>query len=436
MPAPERINPLRRATWWLAAHGLSRWFLQNAARKGDEVAGLMIRPGAIHDPYDVYETLRARGPFSVRTPAIATVSHPVVNQILRNESFGVGEGHGELPGPARRVVDWARDPWAVGPIDPPSMLAVDPPQHNRYRKLVSRAFTARAVGRLEDTVRETSERLVDNLATESRVDLIDRFASQLPVAIIAEILGVPEHQRQQLLEWGNVAAITLDPGLTWARFREADTAVRELHKWLDSHIAELRRNPGEDLLSDLAQYAGDDELTDLELRATGLLVLGAGFETTVSLIGNVVADLDAHPDQRDIVLSDPDRWGNAVEEVLRWDSPVQMNVRQAYEPVTIEGVDIPAGQFVVNFLGGANRDPSVFEDPASFDVTRPNADQHVSFSAGVHYCLGASLARLETRVGLETLYSRFPDLRVDGTPERRSTVVLRGYERLPVALKS
>lgn len=436
MPAPERVNPVRRGTWWLAAHGLSRVFLKREARKGDEVAQLLIEPGRMHDPYDVYETLRARGPFSVRTPAIATVSHPVTNQILRNDSFGVGDGHGELPPAARRIVDWARDPWAAGPIDPPSMLAVDPPLHNRYRKLVSRAFTARSVGRLEDSVREASERLVDGLATESRVDLIDRFASQLPVTIIAEILGVPEHQRQQLLEWGNLAAITLDPGLTWRQFRRADVAVRALHAWLDSHIAELRRNPGEDLLSDLAQNSGDDELTDLELRATALLVLGAGFETTVSLIGNAVAQLDAHPDQREIVLSDPERWGNAVEEVLRFDSPVQMNVRQAYEDLTIEGVDIPSGQFVVNFLGGANRDPSVFEDPAVFDVTRANADQHVSFSAGVHYCLGASLARLETRVGLETLYTRFPDLHVAGTPERRPTVVLRGYERLPVALKS
>ena len=436
MPAPDRVNPIRRGTWWLAAHGLSRAFLKRAARSGDEVAQLLIEPGRMHDPYAVYETLRARGPFSVRTPAIATVSHPVTNQILRNDTFGVGDGHGELPAPARRLVDWARDPWALGPIDPPSMLAVDPPRHNRYRKLVSRAFTARAVGRLEGTVRDTSERLVDEMATESRVDLIDRFASQLPVAVIAEILGVPEHQRPQLLEWGNLAAITLDPGLTWRQFRRADVAVRALHQWLDSHITELRRNPGDDLLSDLAQYDGDDELTDTELRATALLVLGAGFETTVSLIGNAVAQLDAHPDQRDVVLSDPDRWGNAVEEVLRFDSPVQMNVRQAYADVTIEGVDIPSGQFVVNFLGGANRDPAVFEDPAVFDVTRANADQHVSFSAGVHYCLGASLARLETRVGLETLYSRFPDLRVAGTPERRPTVVLRGYERLPVALKS
>ena len=436
MSAPERVNPIRRGTWWVAAHGLSRWFLQNSARKGDEVAQLLIQPGRMHDPYDIYEKLRARGPFSIRTPAIATVSHPVVNQIVRSDSFGVGAGHGELPATARKLVDWARDPWAVGPVDPPSMLAVDPPLHNRYRKLVSRAFTARAVGKLEDTVRATSERLVDDMATESRIDLIDRFASQLPVAVIAEILGVPESQRQQLLEWGNLAAITLDPGLSWRRFREADVAVRGLHKWLDAHITELRRNSGDDLLSDLAQYDGDDELSDLELRATALLVLGAGFETTVSLIGNAVADLDTHPDQRDVVLSDPARWGNAVEEVLRWDSPVQMTVRQAYEEVEIEGVHIPSGQFTVNFLGGANRDPSVFADPAVFDVTRANADQHVSFSAGVHYCLGASLARLEARVGLETLYTRFPDLHLDGTPERRSTVVLRGYEKLPVALKS
>jgi cytochrome P450 len=435
VPAPDRINPVRRATWWVFAHGLARRFLLRAAEKGDIVSGLAIVPGRMSDPFAAYEELRGRGVISFRKPAAATVSHEAVNQILRSDAFGVGEGFAELPMPIRRIIDWSRDPWALGPVDPPSMLAVDPPRHGRYRKLVSRAFTARSIGRLEDDVRATSERLVDEISGESRVDLVETFASQLPLTVIAEILGVPQHERQQLLEWGNVAAITLDPGLRWGEFLRADHAVRNMHRWLDGHIASLRRNPGDDLLSRLAQYAGDDELTDTELRQTALLVLGAGFETTVSLISNAVAQLDAHPDQRDIVLSDPARWGNTVEEVLRFDSPVQMNVRQAYEDVTITGVPLKAGQVVLNFLGGANRDPAVFDEPQVFDVTRANADQHVSFSAGVHYCLGASLARMEARIGLETLYSRFPDLRVAGTPERRPTVVLRGYDRLPVALK-
>lgn len=230
MPAPERINPVRRASWWLFAHGIARRFLLRAADKGDLVSQLAIEPGRMGDPYPAYEKIRARGTISFRQPAAATVSHEAINQILRSDAFGVGEGHGELPPVVRRVIDWSRDPWALGPVDPPSMLAVDPPAHGRYRKLVSRAFTARSIGRLEDDVRATSERLVDEISGETQVDLVERFASQLPLTVIADILGVPQHERQQLLEWGNIAAITLDPGLRWGEFLRADHAVRNMHR--------------------------------------------------------------------------------------------------------------------------------------------------------------------------------------------------------------
>jgi cytochrome P450 len=214
-------------------------------------------------------------------------------------------------------------------------------------------------------------------------------------------------------------------------------ALREMHGWLGQHLEQLRRNPGEDLMSKLATATeAGDTLTDVELRATALLVTGAGFETTVNLIGNGVMALLTNPDQLDVLRDDPSCWGNAADEVLRWDSPVQVTVRHAAEDTEVCGHRVPKGQFVTMMLGGANRDPSVFADPHRFDVRRENARDHLGFSAGIHFCLGASLARLEGAVALRKLFERFPDLALDGQPVRRPLRVLRGYEHLPVRLSA
>jgi cytochrome P450 len=178
--------------------------------------------------------------------------------------------------------------------------------------------------------------------------------------------------------------------------------------------------------------SGDDRLTDRELRGVGLLVLGAGFETTVNLIGNTVVQLDAHPDQLALARERPELWPNVVEEVLRFDSPVQMTLRSAYADVDIGGHLVNKAEPVILFLGGANRDPDVFVEPHRFDITRENAHEHLAFSSGIHYCLGAGLARLEGAVAVRTLYERFPELRIASPPTRRSTRVLRGYESIPV----
>jgi cytochrome P450 len=176
-----------------------------------------------------------------------------------------------------------------------------------------------------------------------------------------------------------------------------------------------------------------DRLSDEELRVNTLLLLGAGFETTVNLIGNAVALLLEHRDQLDRLIADPTGWPNAVDEVLRYESPVQVTVRVADADTTVAGQDVPAGRAVILMLGAANRDPKVFADPDRFDVTREEARQHLAFSAGIHYCLGAQLARLEATVALQTLFERFPDLSLAGAPVRRATRVLHGFERLPVA---
>jgi cytochrome P450 len=434
-PPVDRVrhgNVLRSGTTWALSHGLSRRMLLRAARRGDLLAQLAIDPALREDPFAGYEELRARGTL-VRGPLTAgTVDHAAANEVLRSEDFGVAGGHRELPGPLQRLLALVFDKDATGPVDPPSMLALDPPEHTRQRRLVSQAFTARRVTSLEQTIVEVADRLLDDLAGDDRFDLVERFASQLPLTVIAELLGVPPEDHARVLAWSNIAAEALDPGLSWRDYRRIEHAIRRLHVWFDGHVARLRAHPDDDLLSRLATLDGEDRPTEDELKAVGLLVLGAGFETTVNLIGNAVVQLDRHPEQLAILRAEPDRWPNAVEEVLRHDSPVQVTFRMAYADTAVAGVPVAAGTPVLVFLGGANRDPAVFADPQRFDVTRADADQHLAFSAGVHYCLGASLARLEARVALHALYERYPDLHVAGSPVRRGTRVLRGYAQLPV----
>lgn len=425
-------TPRSFAAWGLA-HGLQRALIQRGARRGDLISRMVMDPSLRRDPFPAYEELRGRGVISANDLISASVDHAVVNEVLRSDAFGTAGGQGELPRPLQWLHHKVIDPEALGPVDPPSMLAVDPPLHTRYRKQVARAFTARKVGRMGDRVEQVATGLLDELAGVPSFDVIDRYAAQLPVTVIADLLGVREQDRGRLLELGNEAAVTLDPGLSWGQFRRAERALREMHTWFAGHVDRLVEDPGDDLISQLTLLDGPDRLDRVELHQVGLLVLAAGFETTVNLIGNAVAMLDGHPDQLRWLQENPDGWGNAVDEVLRHQSPVLLTLRIALRETEVAGRRFEPGHGILLYLGGANRDPAVFDDPAAFDVTRPNADQHVAFSAGVHYCLGASLARLEAAVALRSLYGRFPDLHVSGAPERRPTRVLRGFERLPVA---
>lgn len=422
-----RLDAPRSYARWALSQGLNRAVLSYASRRGDPLAELMWS----HDMPD-YARLRARGPLHTNPFMAGTVSYAAANEILRSSDFGVGDGQGELPVPLRWLLGKVSAPDALGPVDPPSMLAVDPPLHTRYRKHVSKAFTARRISSMAEMVTAVAGDLLDDIdPREGQVDIIERYAAKLPIAVIAELLGVPEPDRADILRWGDQAAAILDPGLSWRDYSRVEAAMRSLHHWFENHVRRLRADPGDDLLSALV-IAGD--LDDVELHALGLLVLAAGFETTVNLLGNAVAALDAHPAQRSALLADPSLADGVVEETLRWDPPVMATVRQAYADTRVAGAEVARGTAVAVLLGGANRDPSVFEDPDTYDITRPNADQHLSFSAGAHFCLGASLARLEARVGLRLLFERFPDLTVKGQGVRRPTRILRGYASLPVAL--
>jgi cytochrome P450 len=431
-PSPLLATP-RSFVAWTLAHGIQRRFLHRAAGKGDVMARLATDRAYYDDPYPSYERIRREARIVRNGFVCGTVDHAVANAILRSDDFGTGAGQGELPAPLQRLHGFVRDPDTLSPVDVPSMLVVDPPQHTHYRRLVSRAFTARKVGRMADRVESVAARLLDDLEREPTFDLVSRYAALLPVAVIADILGVPDGEREQVLGWGNHAASTLDPGLSWRQYKEASTALREMNAWFSLHLERLRRDPGEDLLSQVLQDPEAADLTEVELHAIGLLVLGAGFETTVNLIGNAVAVLDAHPDQLTWLRAHPDGWANAVEEVLRFDAPVQLTMRAATRDTEVAGQPVRRGEAVLVYLGGANRDPQVFDGADRFDVRRPNAGDHIGFSAGVHFCLGASLARLEAAVALRALYERYPDLRVVGRPGRRPTRVLRGWEHLPVS---
>jgi cytochrome P450 len=421
---------------WAVRHGLPAIYLQGGARRGDPV-GLLLRDRSVREePYALYEELRARGPVSAGSLGLVTPSHAVASEILRSDRFGVGWDRSAAPWLIRWALAFGDELDATGVAEPPSMLVVDPPDHTRFRRLVSRAFTPRATAAFEPVVQRTADSLLDALELRGgQVDLVQSYAAQLPVLVIAELLGVPTDRRTDFLRWGAAAAATLDPGLPFARYVAAERALRAMHAFLREHFERLRRNPGEDLVSRLVGLSDDEALTERELHATVMLLLGAGFETTVNLLGNGVVLLDAHREQWDALRAAPSGWDGAVEEILRYDSPVQITGRTVKEAGTLGGREIRPGARVTVLLGAANRDPEVFEDPARFDVGRVNARDHLAFSAGIHYCVGAGLARLEGVVGLRALSERFPGLRVTGRPVRRDLQTLRGFEHLPVTLR-
>lgn len=267
------------------------------------------------------------------------------------------------------------------------------------------------------------------------VDVVERYCAQLPVAIISELLGVPDSDRPKILEFGELAAPSLDFGLSWSQYREVHKGLVGFNNWLAAHLDELRVHPGDNLMSQLIEASEDGvRLNSDELRGIAGLVLAAGFETTVNLLGNGIRLLLDHPDQLAVLTADPSLWPGAVEEILRLESPVQLTARVARADTTVAGETVRRGEMVVIYLAAANRDPAVFPDPHRFDVTRANAGRHLSFSGGRHFCLGAALARAEGEAGLRRFFTHFPEARLAGPGRRRDTRVLRGWAGLPVRL--
>lgn len=422
-------------------HGVVRAAAAMSVRRGDLQARMVADPAVRADPIAFYDELRARGRLVRTGTGYITVDHGVAHDLLRSDDFRVVEVGATLPGPLRWVERHTR-PDLLHPLRPPSLLAVEPPEHTRYRKTVSSVFTARAVAALRERVALKATALLDDLDQQrgvldivDTVDIVERYCSQLPVAVIGDILGVPEGDRARILEFGELAAPSLDIGLSWQQYMRVQRGIEGFNAWLADHLGQLRRAPGNDLMSQLIQASHDGaHLSDTELAATAGLVLAAGFETTVNLLGNGIRLLLDAPDRLATLRERPQLWANAVEEILRTDSPVQMTARVARVETEMAGRVIRRGEMVVIGLAGANRDPAVFDDPHRFDIERRNANKHLAFSGGRHFCLGAALARAEGEVGLRTLFERFPEVQLAGACARRDTRVLRGWSTLTVAL--
>ena len=308
------------------------------------------------------------------------------------------------------------------------MLNADPPDHTRLRKLVGRAFTMRAIARLRPRIEEIATGLADAMAAAGpEVDLLDEFAFPLPMTVICEILGVPQGRREEFREWSNTL-------LSGASDEARSAAAGSMATFLAELVEDKSANPGDDMLSGIVRASEDgDSLSHAETTAMAFLLLVAGHETTVNLIGNGMRALLRDPEQRARLQADPDLVPNAVEEFLRYDGPVNLaTFRFTTEPVELSGTTIPADEFVLVSLIGANRDPERYADADRLDVER-DASGHLAFGYGIHHCLGAPLARLEGEVAFRTLLERFPDMTLDGEPgPHRESTLINGLTRLPV----
>lgn len=432
----DRVGTLAKpAVRWGVQHGLTKLALRAGALRGDLQSRLFHEAATSPNLAlgGLFDEIRAAGPLYRGGFAYLTTHHAVVREVLTSNDFraGITPGTGMLA----RLNQWAAVE-VMSPMAPPSLLVTEPPDHTRLRKLVTRVFTVRAVEGLRARTEQIANELLDQLDPSDPVDLVDTYCGVLPVTVIAEILGVPEDQRPRMHALANAAAPSLEMGLGWRQFQDVNNALAGFDNWLTGHLDNVRAEPGDNLLSQLVAAREDGVgLTDLELRATAGLVLGAGFETTVNLLGNGIALLHDNPSQLEVLRDDPAVWPNAVDEILRMDPPVMLTGRTCARDTEVAGVRVPRGAVATLILAGANRDPEVFDNPALFDVRRANAREHISFSAGRHYCLGAALARMEGEVGLRTLFDRFPGLRLSGGAVHRSSRILRGYRHLPGVLR-
>ncbi|GAB96816.1 hypothetical protein BJY21_001913 [Kineosphaera limosa] len=409
------------------------------SRRGD-VTGVLLDPRMAIDPYPAYDWLRERGPLVPSNLGPMTTTHELVNALLRHPAVVSANARREelmlasMPPGMRWLF---RGPDRTGVVDPlgaESMIGMDGPEHARLRTLVSSVFTPARVERLRPRLEEIAEELLDAAGGQGDVDVMHVLAGPLPVRAICEVLGVPPSDAERFRRWGRAGAVDLDSMAPAHEQHAATQALVELEAYFDRLISEREHTGGDDILSALIEAESEGgRLNRRELITMAVLLLFAGFETTVNLIGNGTAALLAHPEQAQDLRADPSLVPGAVEEMLRYDTPVQVVARIATRELRLGGAQVPAGEMISLLLGAANRDPAVFDDPHRFDIHRPNARRHLSFAAGPHHCLGASLARLEAQVAFAALLRRGVP-RPAGEAVRRRTYILRGFERLPVAL--
>jgi len=428
--------PVRDWSHWAAGYGLPRALLKLMARRGDPLAQLLIDTNRGDNIYPLIEQIRARGRMSpVERVGWVSADAQIVREVLRNGLFRTSKPWDRSP---FRIVQWIlakTDPDVLNGVEPPSMLVTDPPEHTRLRRLVSRAFTPRAIDGLRTRIHEIADELLRGLEGSAECDLITEYTCRIPIAVIAEMLAIPRHETRHLHAIGeSTSRLLATTAASWRDFRRATKAAREFDQYLAAHIERLSQDDAANsILSDVIH---DGDLTDVEIRMLAALLLGAGFITTTHVFGKAVVALVRHPDQLAELCANPEGWPNAIEEILRYDTTGQMLARVATEHVDIQGYPVRAGETVFLLIGGANRDPAIFENPDTFDTTRANAREHISFGTGVHACLGGALARMELHIGLQSLFEHFPRLTLAGEPTFNDRIGLHGLKHLPVSLRS
>ena len=388
----------------------------------------------IQDPHAAYERLRVEAP--VR-PAITprglrvwlVTGYPDAKALLADPRLSKDNARARELFEARTTATGGS---AFASSLAAHMLNSDPPDHTRLRKLVNKAFTARTVSRLRPRIEQIADDLLDQVARAGSVDLLESFAFPLPITVISELLGVPGEDRDSFRRWSNTIVSAASP-------QQLQQSSTEMAAYLSALITAKRAHPTQDLLSDLTHVSDEgDRLSEVELISMAFLLLVAGHETTVNLIGNGVLALLEHPDQLAALRADRSLLPGAIEEFLRFEGPVNIaTLRFTTEPVRVREVEIPAGEFVMVSLLAANRDGERFADPDRLDITRPTGG-HLAFGHGIHYCVGAPLARLEAEIALGKLLDRFGEITIDGEPaalQWRDSTLMRGLETLPVRVR-
>ncbi|MFH9074520.1 cytochrome P450 [Streptomyces alboflavus] len=375
------------------------------------------------DPYPLYAKVRQRGPVHrSHLGTWVTGSHELGTRILRDRTLFLNREQGGVPGHEMM----AEIPWNS------SILGLDPPDHTRLRRLAQPAFGPRMISKYRVQVEKLCNALLDDLATRDGFDLIEDFAGPLPLLVIGELLGVPEEYHDRFIRAGRKVGPVIDGVKSLKMARDFRSAVDDLDQ-VFTELIELRaKDPGDDLISRLTVANEEGKLSTEELLAFCTVLAVTGFETTTNLIGNAVLAMTGDRAQWDLLREDPDLAPRAVEETLRYDSPALQAQRVPHGDIALAGHHIRANSSVVVLIGAANRDPEVYDDPDRFDLTRENPAEHLSFSGGIHYCIGAPLARMEGETALRVLVERLPDLRVAGPVVRRSSPVISGCTRLPV----
>ncbi|MET7616114.1 cytochrome P450 [Streptomyces sp. NPDC005408] len=392
-------------------------------------------PTFLADPYAAYAELRARGPVHYYEPTRQWLvpRHEDVSALLRDRRLGrtylhrfTHEEFGRTPPPA------AHEPFHT--LNDNGMLDLEPPDHTRIRRLVSKAFTPRTVERLSPYVQTLASELVGALVADGGGDLLTAVAEPLPVAVIAEMLGVPESDRAQLRPWSADICGMYELSPSEETAAKAVQASVEFSSYLRELIAARRKEPGDDLISGLiAAHDEGDRLSEQEMISTCVLLLNAGHEATVNATVNGWWALFRHPEQLAALRADRSLLSTAVEELMRYDTPLQLFERWVLDDIEIDGTTIPRGSEVALLFGSANRDADVFAQPDTLDLSRED-NPHISFSAGIHYCIGAPLARIELAASLAALLDQAPTLRLAAEPERKPNFVIRGLQELRVEL--